>query len=573
MGKKKKKKKKENSQTASTADFGWRSELFGPPLLRPMSPFERRMADLNEDLNLDVGSLDVLEKANIRRLMQMDVAFQIQVKQLQRRIPAFCLAQMKGGSGLQLSNLLRWYFQEYFHRLNTHGPDSLPTSFNVVEAFMSFNREYRVFQLRTEIEHLLSINDYFRWYDSDDMPKDPAILADVMKEATIYSYEMVSEAGSLRIAGDSQQVFAGISMVRHDYELSCLLLAGEKPSLYSDEAILSKKFMVPAPGRESIGPAPDLGIKDRYLEGYVDFAKIIIMTRFDLRARKYDVRYVNVDNGNSFNVLTDDTSIFGQTPTSTLKVLQQAALKGLKRYDAVFSAVASMIYLPAYFASRPQEVHELRLTTELQAMKNDKQQPETIREMRASEFVAHRDIRCLSAGDEALNDQMDRLIEPPELTFKSDGYWKPIGPLEIGTDKNGAPIAGRTWVSRHESWSAQSPQTFLLKRKPKQSEGPDPGVIYIQRSPGHEVNLYKVGLTRRNVQLRAQELSSATSVPLPFGVLASWEVGDCGAVEREVHQRLAFCRINPRREFFLAELSLISRTIEAVIRELSQHTQ
>jgi len=109
----------------------------------------------------------------------------------------------------------------------------------------------------------------------------------------------------------------------------------------------------------------------------------------------------------------------------------------------------------------------------------------------------------------------------------------------------------------------------MLQRRKTAPDGPDPGVIYVQTSPALENNLYKVGLSRRSARVRAAELSAATGVPLPFGVLVSWEVGDCGQVEKEVHRKLAAFRINPRREFFLADLSLITQTVDAVIAELS----
>ena len=127
---------------------------------------------------------------------------------------------------------------------------------------------------------------------------------------------------------------------------------------------------------------------------------------------------------------------------------------------------------------------------------------------------------------------------------------------------------GHTWVARHESWSARSPQSFILQRGKTESGGPDPGIIYIQRSPALEINVYKVGLTRRSAEVRAKELSSATGVPLPFDVLANWEVGNCAHVEQEIHKRLAAFRINPNREFFRAELSLIIKTIDTVATEL-----
>jgi hypothetical protein len=250
------------------------------------------------------------------------------------------------------------------------------------------------------------------------------------------------------------------------------------------------------------------------------------------------------------------------------QAFRQEAIDGLKRYDDLFAALASMIYLPAFFAAYPDRVGELEVSTELYAMREDKEVQQTIDELGESHCVTHRAIRCFPVAF-GMDDRAQRRIEPPQMQFHCDGYWRTIGPQEIGEDRTGQPIVGRTWVSRHESWCARSPQSFMLERCRTEPNGPDLGVIYVQRSPAHEVNVYKVGLTRRTAEARASELSSATGVPLPFGVLATWEVGDCAGVEREVHERLAAFRINPRREFFFAELSVISGTIDAVVRGLS----
>ncbi|HUT09630.1 MAG TPA: GIY-YIG nuclease family protein [Thermoguttaceae bacterium] len=497
----------------------------------------------------------------------MDVAFQLKLKELERRLPHFVTSRVKGGSGFPLSELLRWYFWEYLNRLNKHGPESFPLSFNVVQSFMRFNREYMLFDLRDEVEHLISINDYFRWYDSGDMPKEPRSLQDILTEGTIYSYEIVSDPGALRICGDSQQVFAGVSFVRHDWELSCLLLAGENPPLHSDRDVLDSQPMTPAPGREGFAPAPELTVQDRYLDGYGGFAKVIVLTRFDLRNGKHDVRYVLLDDGPLFSVLTDDASVFRDLPPADVEAYRQAAIDGLERYDDLFSALAAMIYLPAFFAVQPDSVQEFEVSTQLHAMREDKRVRQTIEELGESQCVSRRSIRCLGVAF-GRDEVSERKITPPEMQFKCDGYWKAIGPQELGEDKNGDLVVGRTWVSRHESWSARSPQSFMLLRNKRDLDGPDPGVVYIQRSAAHDVNVYKVGLTRRSADVRAAELSSATGVPLPFGVLANWEVGDCALVEQRIHQRLAAFRINPRREFFRCELSLIVQTIGAVINEL-----
>ena len=57
-------------------------------------------------------------------------------------------------------------------------------------------------------------------------------------------------------------------------------------------------------------------------------------------------------------------------------------------------------------------------------------------------------------------------------------------------------------------------------------------------------------------------------MPLPFGVLAQWEVGDCAGIEALIHERLAAYRVNERREFFRLPL----RTIVAVINSVVEAT-
>jgi len=81
------------------------------------------------------------------------------------------------------------------------------------------------------------------------------------------------------------------------------------------------------------------------------------------------------------------------------------------------------------------------------------------------------------------------------------------------------------------------------------------------------LDVYKIGLTRRKADQRAKELSAATGVPLAFGILASWQVGDCAAVEREIYQRLKARRINPKREFFHGRLQDITVIVSDVVSE------
>ena len=140
-------------------------------------------------------------------------------------------------------------------------------------------------------------------------------------------------------------------------------------------------------------------------------------------------------------------------------------------------------------------------------------------------------------------------------------------PNKIGTDKDGNSIVGQTWVERVDHYSTSNPESFIIQNIRGALKGDDPGVVYIVRSAAHGNDIYKVGLTRRNAKERAQELGTSTGVPLPFGVLASWEVVNCSLVEKEAHLRLKEYRVNKNREFFRVSLSTIVAAIEQTISD------
>ena len=74
-------------------------------------------------------------------------------------------------------------------------------------------------------------------------------------------------------------------------------------------------------------------------------------------------------------------------------------------------------------------------------------------------------------------------------------------------------------------------------------------IIYIlinEAMPGY----VKIGKTSTNMEQRIRELSSSTSVPLPFTCFYACTVKDAAFVEHQLHDAFDDSRTNPRREFF-----------------------
>lgn len=536
-----------------------------PPgsILRFRSPHQLRMRDWTRSFPLRGMPHDPILRACNERGAEMVLGYADGLKNLKDRLSAFTISVLKGGSGFRMAGVIRDYFGEYFGRYSQFGMGSMPTSFNVVEAFLRISNPLYDFVPCEEREHLLRLYEYFSWFtDAGHVTSDPSVLEEIMADGEIYSYEMTGSPEDFRLGtADSETAIVGVSLIRHGHELSVILLAGEKPPYPSDKEVGGGTFEgTPAKGKTYIVPDPDLGISDRMLPGLDGYSKVVLLTRIDLRARSYDVRYVNLDTGKSFLVYTDDPGVLQQVGLE----YREASTKGLSRYSDLFSAVAALIYLPMFFIIRQTDVEKVDFTTDLGIQKNDTKVRKAIRILGRGNVVLQRSVSCLRC-DPPPSESKDGLVKSSEFNSELHRRWKDLTPTDIGVDVDGNAVVGKTWVSTYESWSTWKPDDFVIRKKEHEIAGPDPGTIYVMRSEAHTSQLFKIGLTRRDAGTRAAELNSATGVPLPLSVLADWSVGDCAKVEKLAHERLARYRVNKRREFFYAPISTIIQTIEAVI--------
>jgi hypothetical protein len=105
-------------------------------IILPPTPFEKRIENFTSHFPQNIPPEDSEQGIEFQHMMDGDPQFQVFLKQQGRRLFHFLNARMQDGSGLRMSKHLRSFFFEYLDRISKHGPHSLPTSFNIVEAFL-----------------------------------------------------------------------------------------------------------------------------------------------------------------------------------------------------------------------------------------------------------------------------------------------------------------------------------------------------------------------------------------------------------------------------------------------------
>lgn len=507
---------------------------------------------------------EILLRSARLRFNQMDLSYRNKAEQVVAKMPAFMQVRFEGGSGFAISKTIRSFFLEYNDRLMHHGPHSLPSSFNVIGGFLEFSEEFLLFDIAEEKEHLFRLEDYLEWYTGGGYPEEPQSLKAIMGEGIIYEYNTISPMADFEIVTrESSLRITGVALCRHANELSTVVVAGESPP-FPPDGYMETGELIPFKGRESIQPAGNLTVGDRYLPELPGHSRVILATRFNIDCRQFDVRYINLDLGKSYRVFTDDrVCLPDEEPAEKIDMEE-----GLLRYSELLSALASMIYLPAYFSDIEQNRSEVRIATELHANRKRKDVREAIKILGAANVPFFRTIHVLPPKiDSASGGKESRTVSPPDFEFATSGFWKPI-PGRVGVDSDGNTVAGKTWVERVDSWKSTSLEAFVVAGQARANkEGECPGVIYIMRNAAHQMNVFKIGLTRRTSDERAAELSSATSSPLKFTVLTEWEVGDCVKVEKMVHERLQRFRMNDRREFFCGPLNVLVNEINGILND------
>ncbi len=502
------------------------------------------------------------------------------LKKLFKNAQGILAGQQLNGAGHESDQTLRWFQNEYNNRVWGHDLHSLPSTFNVLEAFLQYRPDINTLILLEEKNHLFLFSDFLDWYTSGDTKLDLKIALEAFQPGVIYTFDNLDDPSNLLYGIESKGEIgiSAVAMVRFDTEISVMCVAGETENLKEKSKQLKERFSKyeSFPDRSDIKPDPTLVIEAVPLRSKLPLWRLLALTRFNLIEGTQSVRYICHDIGNAYDILSDDPVIFldykGQFKNKKAKETAHLLAEKVREYNSLFDLCSTTLFLPLYFEKFADNITAERFKTKYanesgktSFLKTKKNIPQNLK-------IGYRNVNVLNPVN-LYKSKMDIIYSVPNFHIQTSGYWRKLDPGKIGTDKNGKPAHGRTWISKKLSWiEAELPYTLVAKRTEKRtpSPGPDPGFIYVMRSPLHPRNVFKIGLTKRTTKQRADEISSATGVPGRIYVMHEWAVGDCVSTEKEIHKRLDEYRVDSRREFFEAPLKYIVSVIDEVIRFINK---
>ncbi len=511
----------------------------------------------------------IMPKSYLENLKN-DPEFKRKMSRMWKRTTAILDAQVMNGAKFGIEETLRYFLVEYNGRNFAHGLDSMPASFNVMEAFFIHRPDLACFLLREEKDFLFSMPEFIDFATSPDNNGDIRETLNYMEEGVIYSYSICNDLEEFIFSTGNSKEYAvsGVSMIRHDTEINMIVLAGEKTDLDKEtKALHVMEYANITPGKENIKPDPQREREAVPLDGNRDFWQCLVLTRFDLSDATQDVRYVIKDCGNSYDITTDDINIFlgssGGFMDETEEVFK-TSLERLKAYESLFEVCKSLLLLPSYFWFYGDSISAEGHITELFKKLNKVSWLKKKKFLTPKEMIGQRIVSVLHRQME--NSPSVVSYTSPEIKIERSGFWKRLPSSKVGKDKNGRDIHGRTWVDKTFSWVEKETSSVIItgtNTKLKNIlDGPNKGYIYVMRSASDRGDVYKIGLTQRLPEVRASEVSRGTGVPTSYLVVEDWEVADCVLAERIIHQELKDYRINEKREFFCAPYKLLRGIIE-----------
>ncbi|MBO9594132.1 MAG: GIY-YIG nuclease family protein [Niabella sp.] len=324
-------------------------------------------------------------------------------------------------------------------------------------------------------------------------------------------------------------------------------------------------------GKEKIVPAEKLVREAVKLNNNPDWWKVLIACRLDLETETIDVRYVAKDEGNSYSITTDDVTIFlrdDKWENPEYKDMFVKAIRKIEDYNSIFELAKASLYLPQYFNDFENDIVEEQHETKVKSIISNPLRKSKYKNVDVKFKLRTRSLWLLNRNNIFSSDTV--VLRDDKFKIETSGYWKDLSPDEVGIDKKGNKITGRTWVNKTESYfQAKAEELIITKTKQeKEFNEKNAGYIYIMRNAALEESIFKIGRTAKETKERAKQLSK-TSIPDQYYIMREWHVRDCIKAEKEIHEFLNDYRVNPRREFFKIDMRKANETIDKVVEKIN----
>ncbi len=535
-----------------------------------LSEHTKRMLGISSFVAPAPWTKEFTELSKKVKINQKNEKYQEFIESLFKKATNKVFGHLINGVDRLTNHVLREFYNEYNSRLFNHGLWTFPSSFNVVEAFLSYIPELNYFSLNVERNYLFSFSNYMDFMTSNKCNDDYADAINHFEENTIYHYDNIDAYKDLKFksSSDDEFAFGGISFIRHGSELSAIMTVGHLADIKETEPYI-KQFMPEDiknhPLKKGIKPSEDRKRELVHMSGEKDLWQKIVLTRFDFTDMTQNVRYILEDIGDNYRVITDDTSIFlndsGFIDEKTKNGLIKNCIEELELNSILFEICKCQIFLPMYFANYTDLINIERHPTRVKEFVDE---DELINHVDPLYGYLYRNISVLTNTSYISSDIMS--TKAPGLRVEKSGYWKKLKHNQVGTDKNSNPIHGKTWVKEELTWFYDDKDELIkLYKQQKEFQSEAQGYIYVMRSAAHDVDIFKIGMTKRSSQIRADELSRTTGVPDKFLVVNEWKVKDRRLAEKIIHEKLDKYRVSSNREFFRAEAKIIFHSILEVL--------
>ena len=371
-----------------------------------------------------------------------------------------------GGAGQLLDQEIRHFFREFNSRLFEHGPQTMPSSYNVLEAFTRYDEDLNFFRLLPERDHLFSFSDFVDFVTSKDAPADPFAVGYQLLDDTIYSYSVLDDPHDLTFSSGGSEEFAvaGVSMVRSSDEIAMLLLAGKVADLSAQDLKTDMEVVQTTPGHEAIRAAPEYTRHAEKVGEHEDLWKTVVLVRFDLKDRAEMVHYLLIDIGDAYIGFLDDPEALSGSAHEDRQILDESRPK-LNEHAVLFELCKSAIQLPAYFAFKYMLVRDEPLLRPAQQGAGPRKSSGGRTSARYPGRVIYKHVSALRVIGPV--PRTARRFTAPRFRVEVDGFWRQLSPGQKGRGPANESLEGRTWVHGHLRWRdlPEKPIEVLVKSR------------------------------------------------------------------------------------------------------------